>query len=86
MNTATISKILWSCRRGMKELDLLLLPFAESVFYILSEQQKKDFEQLLLLDDLTLFDCLFKQKKLSDPHLQSMINLLMLFRQQRVAD
>lgn len=79
------NKITWSCHRGMKELDLLLLPFVNGAFHLLNEKQKTDFEALLTLDDLTLFDCFFNQKKLEDPFLQALINLLKLYQQQHVA-
>lgn len=78
-------KMSWSCRRGMKELDLYLQPFCDNMYQLLDEQQQDYFSQLLALDDLVLFDCFFKQKILSEPHLQALINLLKLYRKQHVA-
>lgn len=76
------AKLKWACRRGMKELDLVLIPFIEHNFHWLNQQQQTDFERLLDLDDLTLFNALFKHEKLDDPFLQALINLLKLFHQQ----
>lgn len=81
-----LSKITWSCRRGMKELDLYLLPFVENTFHLLDQQQIAYLEELLSLDDLVLFECLFEQKRLDNPHLQALINLIKLYRQQHVAN
>lgn len=78
-------KISWSCRRGMKELDFYLQPFCDNMYPLLDEQQQDYFSQLLALDDLVLFDCFFKQRILSEPHLQALINLLKLYRKQHVA-
>ncbi|XKM14596.1 succinate dehydrogenase assembly factor 2 [Orbaceae bacterium ac157xtp] len=80
----TFVQIEWQCRRGMKELDLYFLPFYEYVFKSLNEEQKKQFEQLLKLDDLTLFECFFENRVLADPLLQSMIDLIKSSRQSYV--
>ena len=41
----------WRCRRGMKELDLLLTGWLESQFERSSEAQRGQFEALLELPD-----------------------------------
>lgn len=86
MNQQQHAKIAWSCRRGMKELDLILQPFYEQVFPILTNDQQDYFAQLLALDDLCLFACLFEQQKLSDPFLQAQINLLKQFKENLSSD
>lgn len=82
----SLAKIEWSCRRGMKELDLYLLPFVQKNFYLLNQQQIAYLDELLKLDDLELFECFFKQQKLANPHLQALVNLIKLYRQQHVAN
>ncbi|WP_392560074.1 FAD assembly factor SdhE [Orbus mooreae] len=77
----SLSKITWSCRRGMKELELYLLPFVENNFCLLNEQQIIYLEQLLALDDLVLFACFFEQEKLTNPHQQALVNLIKLYHQ-----
>jgi len=80
------TNISWSCRRGMKELELYLLPFFDNAYQLLNDEQQANFAQLLKLDDLALFDCLFNQQKLDDPQLQALIHLIKLYRQQHVAN
>ncbi len=38
---------MWRCRRGIRELDLLLTTFVERHFDDLSEPEKREFEKLL---------------------------------------
>jgi len=49
------SRLYWQCRRGMLELDELLLGFFRQHFDVLSPQQLRSFEMLLRSpDDLLL--------------------------------
>lgn len=48
-------KLRWSCRRGMKELEVLLLPFLDHCYDQLSLEDKKAFVTMLSHDDASLF-------------------------------
>lgn len=72
--TTQIAKLRWNCRRGMLELDLLLLPFLEKIFPSLSEQEQRIFEQLLACTDQDLYIWLIDHEQPSDPQLAAMIN------------
>lgn len=56
------SKLRWACRRGMLELDLLLLPFLENHYANLNEEEKIQFEQLLTCNDQDLYCWLIKRE------------------------
>ncbi len=60
-------------RRGLLELDLLLLPFAECVYAELSKAEQQAYEQLLLEDDVVLLEWL-KGESVGEPHAQAMID------------
>jgi len=45
------SQLRWQCRRGMRELDLLLTNYLENDYSQASEQQKDAFRELLALPD-----------------------------------
>ncbi len=45
------SRLRWRCRRGMRELDLMLSAWLETCFEQASAQQRAEFEQLLELPD-----------------------------------
>jgi antitoxin CptB len=45
------ARLRWRCRRGMRELDVLLIHFFEASFDTLSETEKHTFQALLELPD-----------------------------------
>jgi antitoxin CptB len=51
MPAANRRRLLWRCRRGMKELDLLLVGWLERQFDGASEAARGQFEALLELPD-----------------------------------
>lgn len=57
------NKLFWHSRRGMLELDLLLLPFLEKCFDDLSVEEQVSYEQLLAGEDQDLFAWLMAAKK-----------------------
>ncbi len=48
-------KILWHCRRGMKELEVLLLPYVEHFYDAQTLESQQRFLRLLGFDDASLF-------------------------------
>lgn len=52
------SRIRWLCRRGMKELDVLLERFMESAYDDLTVEEHSAFETLLGKEDPDLYDLL----------------------------
>ncbi|MFO7592951.1 MAG: succinate dehydrogenase assembly factor 2 [Pseudomonadota bacterium] len=68
---AEMSRLLWRCRRGMLELDLLLLAFLENGYERLEGDQRDRFSRLLELPDQTLLESLMgdsavEQKEFAD--------------------
>lgn len=49
------ARVKWACRRGMLELDVIIMPFFEECFDELPEQEQRDFISLLTCDDPDLF-------------------------------
>jgi len=45
-------------RRGLLELDLLLVPFAESVYSVLTQAEQASYDEMLGEDDVVLLDWL----------------------------
>lgn len=71
-----MDKIRWSCRRGMLELDKLLIPFFDKCYNGLSEIKKDKFIELLSFDDPVLFDWFFKDDLPDDSQLQDLIMVM----------
>ena len=61
-----INRIKWKCRRGMRELDLLLREFAAENLEKLDETNLKILDEVLDYDDQSLFDYIFKNISLSN--------------------
>ncbi len=65
LSEADLNRLRWRSRRGMLELDLLLLPYFDEVFRDLSEAKQEVFIRLLEQDDPDLLQW-FSQKGRSD--------------------
>jgi antitoxin CptB len=61
-----INRIYWKCRRGMREIDLLLREFSNQVLSSLDENDVNLFDEVLDYDDQTLYDYIFKQDSLGN--------------------
>ena len=66
-------RLKWACRRGMLELDVLLMPFAENGFDELSEQQQDVFERMLKCDDPDLYAWFMGHQSCDDEAFSQMI-------------
>lgn len=53
-----LERVLWRSRRGMLELDILLVDFARSRYPQLPDSERADYRELLRLDDWVLLDWL----------------------------
>ena len=60
-------------RRGMLELDKVIMPFYQQHFAQLSEHQKAVFVRLLACSDLQLFSWFFNNGTIDDPELCKMV-------------
>jgi antitoxin CptB len=68
-----LSKVLWRCRRGMLELDVMLQRFCNEVYELLSIQQQQLFEELLEEADQDLQRWLVGAKLCDKPKFQDML-------------
>ncbi|UDG79977.1 FAD assembly factor SdhE [Candidatus Steffania adelgidicola] len=76
MDIANKSRIYWACRRGMRELDITIMPFFEKDFDSLDNQNKQRFVRLLEFDDPDLFDWLINQSHPEDDDLCHIISII----------
>ena len=61
------ARLRWQCRRGMRELDELLLGYFEREFAAASERERTGFSALLALPDPELVGYLLGGDKPADP-------------------
>tara|TARA_A100001015_G_scaffold312972_1_gene419175 strand:+ start:745 stop:984 length:240 start_codon:yes stop_codon:yes gene_type:complete len=75
MNKKELKKrLLWQCRRGMLELDILLKRFIEHHFDELDPPQVAAFERLLQYQDDQLFRWFMRDGTCDDAGVQQMID------------
>ena len=65
MNTE-INRITWKCRRGMREIDLLLREFSNTTLHHIDQMNLNIFDKVLDYDDQKLFDYIFKNESLGN--------------------
>lgn len=63
---AQTQRMLWRCRRGLLELDLVLPEFVKQHYAALSRQQKEAFNQLLDYPDNDLWSLITGNKEIEN--------------------
>ncbi len=71
-------QLVWRCRRGIRELDVLFTQFRESVYPNLNHQQRLAFQRLLDEQDPIIMDWLFGKSSSEDQELVDIISELKL--------
>jgi antitoxin CptB len=56
------SQLKWQCRRGVKELDLLLTNYLQHTYPFANKKEQMAFKQLLTLEDPVLFALLLESE------------------------
>ena len=72
-------KILWQCRRGLWELDAILIPFVEEKLDSLNEIEVEHFRELLSFEDIDMIDILVNKKAHQNEALEPIISKLIYF-------
>jgi len=67
------SKLLWRCRRGVKELDVLFTNFVASSYDGLTDTEKQAFDKLLDLEDPDILGFMLYNEKPTDPDVASIV-------------
>lgn len=72
-----LNRLRWRSRRGMLELDLLLLPYFDEVFSELGEADQQTFIHLLEQDDPDLLQWFSRKAVPEDPALGKMVEQIL---------
>jgi len=64
---AEISRLRWLCRRGMKELDVVLSRYLEQHYALASSSDQAQFRALLQMPDPDLYNLLLGRDTATDP-------------------
>jgi antitoxin CptB len=71
-----IKRLSWASRRGMLELDLMLLPFLEKVYPQLTIEDQMRYWKLLECEDQDLWNWLIDRKNSGNPELQKIVDII----------
>ncbi|MCP4768914.1 MAG: succinate dehydrogenase assembly factor 2 [Gammaproteobacteria bacterium] len=71
-----LSRLRWSCRRGMKELDLVMSSYLERHYVSASDSQQAQFRDLLQMPDPDLYNLLLGRGEPDDPDLAVLLQVL----------
>ena len=72
-----LHRLRWASRRGMLELDLVLLPFVENVYETLPEEDQKRFDDLLEAEDTDLFQWFLRKGVPDDPENAKIVKIIL---------
>ncbi|WP_110685300.1 succinate dehydrogenase assembly factor 2 [Salinicola aestuarinus] len=76
-NEDTVRKRLyWHSRRGMWELDLLLVPFLEDCYDALSPEDQVRYRELIAAEDQDLFTWLMRREWPEDEDLRRIVQMI----------
>ncbi len=69
-----LAQIKWQCRRGMLELDLVLLNFLDKGYVDLSKEERQNFSYLLQHEDPVLWDWLILGHAVNEKELKLLVD------------
>ena len=76
------NRLFWASRRGMLELDLILLPFLDKVYPDLEQDDKERYWKLLDSEDQDLFGWFLKRGNPDDPEMLKIVQIIRDTRSQ----
>ena len=72
-------RLCWASRRGMLELDLILVPFVEQCFLDLSAQDRQRLVDLLESEDNDLFAWFLGKQRPADAELAAIVDRIIAY-------
>ena len=79
-------RVLWHSRRGMLELDLVLMPFAEQVYPRLDGEERRRYRDLLACEDTDIFAWLLHRVRPQDPGIAAIVDRILAHGRADVLD
>ncbi|MBL4611369.1 FAD assembly factor SdhE [Halopseudomonas sp.] len=72
-----MKRLYWHSRRGMLELDVLLVPFLEEAYSDLDAEDKLRYRKLLESEDQDMFGWFMQRSEPDDPDLKRMVRMIL---------
>lgn len=70
-------RLYWHSRRGMLELDVLLIPFLEQAYRGLAADDQARYEALLACEDTDMFEWFMQRSEPQDPDLKRIVRMIL---------
>lgn len=70
------NRVRWLCRRGMKELDIVMNRYLENIYGALSEQDQQHFKDFLELEDPDIYSWMMGRSNPENEHYSAIIKQL----------
>jgi antitoxin CptB len=74
-----LARLKWQCRRGTKELDLLLQRYLETDYLLADEEEKAQFVELLALEDDELLAVLMGELEVETDGMKVLVGKIRAF-------
>ena len=72
-----LKRLYWHSRRGMLELDVLLVPFVQEVYATLDADDQARYRKLLECEDQDMFGWFMQREDPEDPDLKRMVKMIL---------
>jgi len=74
---AEFNRLFWHSRRGMLELDVLLVPFLKEAYKDLPKEDQVRYQQLLDCEDTDMFSWFMQKSVPQDPDLARIVKIIL---------
>ena len=71
-----MSRLRWRCRRGTKELDIVMNRYLQERYQTASAEEQASFNALLDIEDPIIFDWLMDKTQAEDENLKVLVEIL----------
>ena len=72
-----LNRLFWHSRRGMLELDVLLVPFVREVYAHLDAEDQARYRKLLACEDQDMFGWFMQRGEPEDADLRRMVRMIL---------
>ncbi len=77
VDATELNRLFWHSRRGMLELDVLLVPFVREAYSSLDAEDQERYRKLLECEDQDMFGWFMQRSESDDPELQRMVRMIL---------
>ncbi|HSX86607.1 MAG TPA: succinate dehydrogenase assembly factor 2 [Pseudomonas sp.] len=77
VDSVELNRLFWHSRRGMLELDVLLVPFVKEVYSSLDADDQARYRKLLECEDQDMFGWFMQRSEPEDADLKRMVNMIL---------